>query len=415
MFDFHGPRLAISKERISRCPNVALIGILHALTDTLEFLGHMLKSGHDVPLIFAKPYSKDAEVIVDIERLGIRVEQLDYSVLEETSILRETIVKERSLAGDRLILVDVGGYFAAPLCEMTKNSPTLLPVGVVEVTTFGHNRYAAKIQDIGVPVVSIARSPIKDVEAAFVGESAWFAIDSVLREVGMSAHARRVGIVGYGMIGRRVAAVARANGAHTRVFDSDPLKLLDARSFKHEVRLSLRDLLRDSEIVISATGGTAIPVEDILEARNGVIFASAGSKLQEIDVINLKRVAVRSRRLSETLTEYELPTGKFAFVLCDGAAVNFLLGSCPDQTMDLVFAETIEATRMLMDRTLIPGKIHEVGQTARQDIAQSWLRLQDEYIVRRPRSPRYPRGDLFFLGNKFRRIKIVENLSISKC
>ncbi|MEN9558270.1 MAG: hypothetical protein RL141_639, partial [Candidatus Parcubacteria bacterium] len=313
MFDFHGPRLVISKRLTAQCPKIAMIGILHALTDTQEFLAHMLEAGHAVPLIFAKPYSKNVGVIAKIEHTGIRVEQLDYDVLENTSVLRETIVRERLATKEPLILVDVGGYFAKPLADMSREAPETLPVGVVEVTTFGHNRYAEKISEIGVPVVSIARSPIKDVEAAFVGESAWFAVDQILRAVGMSVFARKVGIVGYGMIGRRVAAAALSNGTYTRVFDSDPLRLLEARSFKHEVHLSLTDLLRDSEVVISATGGTAIPVESILDARDGIVLASAGSKLQEIDVLNLKKMARQVRQISDSLDEYWMPSGKTVF------------------------------------------------------------------------------------------------------
>lgn len=374
MFDFHGPRLTVSKELISRCPRMAVIGILHALTDTQEFLTHLLNEGHDVRVIFAKPYSKNPEVIIALERLGIKVEQLDYGTLEGTSILRETIMRELNTTSLPLMLIDVGGYFLKPLLEM--QSEVTLPRGIVEVTTFGHKRYLNGISGINVPLVSIARSPIKDVEAVFVGESAWFAIDRILRDVGMSAFGRRVGIVGYGMIGMRVAAVAQANGAHTQVFDRDPLQLLKARSFKQEIQPSLEKMLQSSEIVISVTGDTAVLTQEIVNARDGILLASAGSKLQEIDVSSIKKMAKSVRRLSDLLVEYEMPSGKRVYVLRDGAAVNFLLGSCPDQTMDLVFAEIVQACQSIMEDNLEKGMIHEVSNEKRQEIASDWLRLQ---------------------------------------
>jgi len=376
MLDFDGPRLAISKRLIAQCPKMTVIGILHALSDTQEFLEHLLQEGHNVPIVFAKPYSKNLQAITSMERAGIRVEQLDYEILENTSVLLETIKKERVATNKPLVLIDVGGYFAKPLAQLSRESPGSLPAGVVEVTTFGHNRFLERIPEINVPVLSIARSPIKDVEAAFVGESAWLAIDKMFRDVGMSAFARKVGIVGYGMIGRRVAAVAKSNGAYTRVFDTDPLKLLEARSFKHEVRLSLSKLLQDSEIIISATGDVAIHTQDILNAKDGIVLASAGSKLHEIDVAGLQMHAVSTRRISETLTEYRLPSKKRVCVLRDGAAVNFLLGSCPDQTMDLVFAEIVEACKTVIEGDLTLGKIHEVSRETRQEIANAWLQLQ---------------------------------------
>lgn len=192
----------------------------------------------------------------------------------------------------------------------------------------------------------------------------------------MSAFARRVGIVGFGMIGRRVASVAQSNGAYTRVFDRDSLKLLEARSFKHEVRFSLNDLLQDAEIVISATGEAAIQAHEIVNARDGIVLASAGSKLQEIDVAGLQKLAISTRRVSDMIVEYQMPSKKRVFVVRDGAAINFILGSCPDQTMDVVFAEIVEGYKALIGGKLLPGKIHEVGNEARQEIASAWLRLQ---------------------------------------
>lgn len=151
MFDFTGPRLAISKRLIAECPKVKVVGILHALTDTAEFLAHMVEGGHRVPVIFAKPYSKDAGVIASLERLGIRVEQLDYDILENTSVLRETIVRELRPLDDPLVLIDVGGYFVKPLIELAHEEAKRLPLGVVEVTTFGHNRYSERVGEITVP------------------------------------------------------------------------------------------------------------------------------------------------------------------------------------------------------------------------------------------------------------------------
>jgi adenosylhomocysteinase len=375
MINFSNEKLTVTKSILSHTPKMSVIGILHVLTDTQEFISHLLALGHEVPVIFAKPFSKNVEVIANIERMGVRVEQLDYDTLENTSILNETISRQLEATSNPLILIDVGGYFAKPLSELTAKNARL-PIGVLEVTTFGHNRYIQAMANISVPVISIARSEIKDVEATFVGESAWLAVDSILREVGISAFGKKVGVVGYGMIGRRVAAAARANGTHTIVFDKDPLKLLEARSFRHTLCLKLEELLNTCDIVISATGTQAISIADMKDAHNGIILASAGSKANELDLVGIRSRAKQTKHISKMIAEYKLPSGKVIYILRNGAAVNFLVGSCPDETMDLVFAEMTEGCKSLIENSLDHHVIHEVNKTIRQRIATEWLALQ---------------------------------------
>ncbi len=76
------------------------------------------------------------------------------------------------------------------------------------------------------------------------------------------------------------------------------------------------------------------------------------------------------------IVEYHMPSNKRLFIVREGAAINFLLGSCPDQTMDVVFAEIVEGCKALTRGNLQPGTIHEVNIEALREIASAWLRLQ---------------------------------------
>jgi|GEM_PF-3279976 adenosylhomocysteinase len=375
MISFEQDKLQVTKDILTHSPKMTIVAILHALSDTEEFLSHLVQMGHEVSVIFAKPFSKNTDVIARIERTGIRVEQLDYDALENTSILKETITQQLEQASYPLVLIDVGGYFAQPLIELSKQQKPL-PAGVVEVTTFGHNKYEDAKQQIKVPIVSIARSELKDMEATFVGESAWLAADRVLREVGVSAHGNTVGIVGYGMIGRRVAATAKAHGVHTLVYDTDTLKLLNARSHNHAVTLTMKELMTQSDIVISATGTQAISLADVLSAKDGIVLASAGSKANEINMDGLRNHAKGSKDLSSMLTRYTMEFGKKVLIMRDGAAINFLIGSCPDATMDLVFAELAEGCTAIVKNDLALHTLNEVSNAVRQCIAKSWLSMQ---------------------------------------
>lgn len=376
MKSIDGPRLATTKTLIDECPPTRVIGVMHALSDTSEFVSHMLDSGKRVTDIYAKPYSKDKSAVQKIRAMGVRVHELtSYKSIEGTDTLRKNIATEKATdGGTPLSIIDVGGYFAGPLVEISEEEPDLLPNGVLEVTTFGHNRYSDAISKIGTPVVSVARSPLKDVEAVFVGESTWLGLDRVLREVGLSAFGSKLGMVGFGMIGRRVVAAAKDGGAHTTVYDIDPIKCLDARSYKHSVSLSLATLLEENEIVLTSTGGQSIPYESILaHAKNGIILGSAGSRTQEIDITGLEENAIEKTAPSKNLTGYRLPNNKTIYVLKGGTSINFLVGSCPDETMDIVFAEITAGIRAMLEDNLPVGKIHEVETETRRRIAKLWL------------------------------------------
>jgi hypothetical protein len=60
----------------------------------------------------------------------------------------------------------------------------------------------------------------------------------------------------------------------------------------------------------------------------------------------------------------------------DGAAINFLIGSCPDATMDLVFAELAEGCTAIVKNDLALHTLNEVSNAVRQCIAKSWLSMQ---------------------------------------
>ncbi len=374
MLSIDGPRLAVAQELARKCPKTNVIGVLHALSDSREFVEHLLAAGHPVPHIFAKPFSKNRAVIDAMTGMGVQVHERPYSELEGSSILRDTIAEVRASSKGPLTILDVGGYFAEPLARMSRDEPALLPSGVLEVTTFGHNRYLRAAPDIKTPIVSVARSPLKDVEAVFVGESAWTSLDLILREAGLSVFGAKLGMVGYGMIGRRVVGAAKSGGAHTTVFDQDPIKLLDARSYKHRVVQELGSLLRENDIVIASTGGMAISVENILNhAKDSLILGSAGSRVQEIDIAGIERDMTSKRSIHENLTEYVLSNGKKIYILRGGTSINFLVGSCPDETMDIVFSEIVAGINMILTEELPRGVINEVSQNVRQRIARTWL------------------------------------------
>jgi adenosylhomocysteinase len=77
------------------------------------------------------------------------------------------------------------------------------------------------------------------------------------------------------------------------------------------------------------------------------------------------------------VTECKLQNGKTLFLLKNGEAINFLVQSCPDEVIDLIFAETIHCWKLLVDeeRRYAPGRIHRTPLHITDMIAKSWLAL----------------------------------------
>jgi adenosylhomocysteinase len=75
-------------------------------------------------------------------------------------------------------------------------------------------------------VFSVARSPLKDPEDYLVGQSITFSAEALIRSRGDILHGRRAAVIGYGKLGRSIAAMLHAKHVGVTVYDSDPLSLL---------------------------------------------------------------------------------------------------------------------------------------------------------------------------------------------
>ena len=193
--------------------NCRLIMLEHILPTTENFIYLLADAGAQIHSILAKPFSIDRSVFRRLLERGFTVLEKPYEDLEDTDILDSLIVSAAQLSkedGKNLVLIDVGGYFAKPLTRLSKSEYEPL-AGVIEDTTYGHNRYLSTAKNISVPIISVARSNLKEIEAHFVGKDAVQALDFLMRSVGDSIAGRRAVVIGYGMIGKNVARYLQAN------------------------------------------------------------------------------------------------------------------------------------------------------------------------------------------------------------
>lgn len=372
-----------------RLSNVRLIVMNHALRDTRVFIEELIRFGAHVGAFVAKPNSLVESRVAEISKLGVKIvreppgTKPPYSYFEQSSVLGDLIVEQVNAARTerrKLVLIDVGGYFCKPLLER-KDIDLSYIAGVIEITTFGHNRYLEKQRLLPVPVISVARSELKEAEAVYVGQSAVRATEDLLQEAGWALTGRTCLVVGYGMIGKRVALALRERNIRTIVHDKSPRKKLLAHLEGFETA-TLEAGLAQASIVLSSTGGQAVSVEDLRVVKDAVVLLSAGSRTQEFDICGIRRLATHQARLTGLLERVVLPWGLQCLIANDGKAVNFLKDGTPEEIIDLVFAEAAESIRYLVQHQVSAGAVSELPGERRDQIAEIWLAQQRSFASR---------------------------------
>jgi adenosylhomocysteinase len=365
-----------NRKLLSRCRCIILE---HVLPTTAEFVYHLRTAGAEVFQFIGKPFSVDPKTLERLREAGVPVEVRSYHDLETSDYLGGLIrraLEQCAADGRELVFIDVGGYFSAPLQQLDVEAPQYI-AGVVEDTTFGHNRYIRDAPNLPVPVLSVARSGLKWVEGRFVGRDAVGAMERILREQGIALAGRRALVVGYGMIGSNVARALRSQDVNVSVYDILDYRNLQAFVDGFEVNKK-GEVMRRADIVFAATAARALSVDEIEECKDDVILASVGSRDTEFDVAGLRDLAVHVTEIGEHLERFALPNTKQIVLANRGAAVNFTLPSLPVEILDLVFAEILVGVlRLLHDQAeerLPPGFLHESEEKTLSHIAKDWLR-----------------------------------------
>lgn len=365
-----------NKDALQTC---RLIILQHVLPDTEELVGLLLEAGAELYCLIGKPYSVDRAVMRRLKRRGIRVlVPTCYRELEDTAVIPKLLraaIRKSKKDGKQIVIQEVGGYFASALSKLTPTQARFV-AGVVEDTTFGLERYQSVVGGIRVPVFSVARSALKEIEARFVGDAAVKAVEREFRLLGASITGRHALVVGYGMIGKNVARALREHNMTVSVYDRRDHRNINAFSVGYKIHKKL-ELIKQADIIFSATGKQAVSLSDLEIAKDEVVLASVGSQDIEFDVHGLRELAVEVRRFSKHLEKFTLPSRKNVYLMSDGTAVNFVIGSVPSEVIDLVFAEILMCTFLLLKRPdrHKAGSVHPTPETYLNSIAKEWLKF----------------------------------------
>jgi len=251
------------------------------------------------------------------------------------------------------LIADVGADLVG---TMVRQRPELAQKihGAVEVTRTGVSRIRAL--DLPIPVVNINDGRLKPAieNRHGVGEGLWQAVQSL---TGMHLSGRRVGVIGYGPVGRGVAAYARAAGASVEVVEPDPIRRLKAHYDAYPTP-ALDDCLKRVGIAVTCTGKPGVvTVDKLKESRNGLVLVNAGHGSDEFDVKAIKAASTKVDQVADLVVRYGIEDGPTIVLLADGNPLNIVTNKGSPEPVLLHFAVLGLTLEWLTHTTLEPGEV----------------------------------------------------------
>jgi adenosylhomocysteinase len=202
------------------------------------------------------------------------------------------------------------------------------------------------------------------------------AVSAILDSTNLLMAGKRVVIVGYGWVGKGLAARARGLAGQVTICEIDPFAALEAHHDGFDVA-PLVEACTTAEIVITATGvRDALGEEAVAVLPDGAMLANAGAVDDEFDVAALRATAVESRRVREHVEEFRLGDGRSLFLIGEGVCVNLSAGEGhPAEIMDLTFSVQALSARYLLQhgRDMAPV-VHTLPSEIDEGIAREKLK-----------------------------------------
>jgi adenosylhomocysteinase len=344
--------------------DACIVAISHILPDRRWFLPALNRVAK-VSLLIGVPYSVDQTVRRELEaQYRLRLPTLDE--LRSGAYLDESI--QSCVTGKRIVLIDIGGYFSS-FADNDSSVRSAAVFGAVEDTENGHRRYA-DIRALSLPVFSVARSSLKISEDLMVGSSVLFSLERILREESEIFQPQVCLVLGFGKVGKGVAIALRSRNARVLVYDSDPIRRIEALGWGFSIPERAQALC-SANIIIGATGCESVTADDLDLLKDGTILVSASSKDVEFPLEKLRK-NYRITHTTKAFEKFDL-SGKNISVLYGGYPINFR-----DHGVVGPFLALSQAEIMLCIIRLLSGEVsaglHEIEETDRTRLANEWLR-----------------------------------------
>ncbi len=343
--------------------DLSLVVVTHLL-DTPTIYLDCLQRFASVAMVLPKPKSISQRTLENVdERFPVVIKKRSQITSSEVAV---ATINDHVPKGS-VIIIDIGGYFAATLPHLSQHLNAQL-LGVVEVTENGHQRYQS-LETLPVPVLSIARSPLKGPEDYLTGQSIVYSAEALMRECHHIMNGGSAVVFGYGKIGRSIAKALHTKNINTKVVEIDPIRAIDARAHGFDL-INKEDALASSDVIFCATGNQSLNNHDFNRIKNGAFIFSVTSSDDELE-LSRADANFQVSHITPHISRYER-LGQYFYLANRGDAINFIHNAEVGPYIYLVQGEAIKAVNYLLSNER-EKKLIELPSEERRELAERWL------------------------------------------
>jgi adenosylhomocysteinase len=377
------PVLAAIRERFEREQPLAgyrVAACLHVTTETANLMRTLKAGGADVVLCASNPLSTQDDVAAAL------VEHFDVATFAIKGEDNDTYYSHIEAAVDHKpqLTMDDGADVIGVLHSHRREQLGDVIAGTEETTT-GVIRLKALERDgqLGFPIIAVNDAKTKHLfdNRYGTGQST---IDGIVRATNVLLAGKRFVVAGYGWVGRGVAMRAKGLGAHVIVTEVEPLNALEAVMDGFEV-MPMAEAAAVGDIFCTATGDKAVIRREHMERmKDGAILSNTGHFNVEIDIPDLRGLAVETRAARQFVEEFTLADGRRLYLIGEGRLVNLAAAEGhPAIVMDMSFAnQALSLEYAIQHAAELDRQVYSVPQEIDEEIARLKLETMGVEIDR---------------------------------
>ncbi len=389
--------------------NWYLIGVQHLLSSTGSMIEKLIKCGFMAKNIFltGKIYSTNNEVESSLKHdLGVKIypSKLDQKLGFYSNSLKEVIAEmwhDLVSAAElnkraNIIVLDDGGYC---LSSVDKKLLDKFKIYGIEQTTSGINK---KKQFNEFPVLNVAESAVKiNIEPMIVAESVKIRLHNVFQKL----NPEKIGIVGYGYIGKTVAHDLAIKGYSINVYDKKKNYIENSSvNYFH----ALDELYENSDVILGATGEDISKDFDWLEKAKGnktLLSISSG----DIEFQHFLRTYDNQLKISDGSDVSDILKDRHVFndkefkieILRGGMVANFTgaKNSGPANLIQITRGLLLGSIyQILNNKENLRNTILKLDPELQKELLHEWFRDQNEVLEYYPQDLVEKFGDIEWIA-----------------
>lgn len=344
---------------------ISLIIVTHILPDTLEFLW-VLEKYFEISYVIPKPKSINKEIYKIFEK---KYDLLELS-REKINTDSDFIIEKFEKINKNFIILDIGWYFSEIYLDLKKYFWENF-LWIIEDTENWHQKYEKFIEKNKIlPILSVARSILKEPEDLHVWKSIVFSTDYILRENNTHFTNKKVSVLWFWKIWKSIARDLVWKNCQVQIFDINPFRKLEALSLWYSVS-EREKVLKKADIIFCATWNKSLKNEDYFILKDNVVISSVTSADDELDLDFLKKEF--SKEKNKYFDKYK-KNGKNIYLLNWWNAVNFVTNEAIWSFIFLVQAEIIHCIFFIINEKIEKWIIKIIDNKEKEYIPKIWLK-----------------------------------------